>query len=175
MKAPHPEVMIGESAMTTPEDKKPPVLSWTKALIFWVSVTILFILGASVFPQISKVFGLALPDPEQTAWRYEGWAALLWALIFGTISFYIGALIARHMKITVSHLLSAVVGGIYAIVFAPLVMLTPLEPSDNFLGKISVAWYLLFPAVGIILGALLPKRFHSGQDPKNSSSNEEQT
>jgi len=121
------------------------------ALIFCGSVIVLFyagLIGSSGFQRLPM---------EQTIFRYGGTAVLIWLLLIGSVSFLIGVLVARRLRRMRARWLSAVIGGAYSLVFVGLSMLVPLARGSTG-SKAQIAFLLLFPALGLIAGALLLKR-----------------
>jgi len=143
--------------MTDPSERSTPWPGWVDVLIFCGTVILFLYVGILGLGMLSDLLGFSRVPTEQTMFRYGGTAVLIWLLVVGSFSFLIGGFIVRRQRRTRARWLSAVVGGIYPIVMVFLSMFVPMQRGSP--GAIAlVVFLLLFPAVGLVIGALKLKR-----------------
>ena len=143
--------------MASADDPNAPWPDGFDVLLFCGAIAIFTFGGIATFGILSDLLGLARVPEAQSMFQYGGTAVLIWLLFAGTFSFLMGGFVVRRMKRMRARWLSGVVGAIYAFVFTGLAILVPIS-RGGLAGPVLVAFVLLFPAVGLILGSLKLKR-----------------
>lgn len=97
-------------------------------------------------------------------WQYgrEGFAVRF--MILGSISFAIGALIAKFIWNEPARWVSATLGVFYSMCIYLAVVYLP-RPGGSFNGGLFLAWIFLFPIVAILLASFGSRRSNHGVQP----------
>jgi hypothetical protein len=121
---------------------------------------LIFCAGVTAFVYVAlaalQLLGVAPPAQEQTLFRYGGTAVLIMLLLVGSVSFLFGGLAARYLKRARARWLSGGIGGAYSLVTVVASAFIPLS-QFGIGGKVLGVFILLFPAIGLFLGALTLK------------------
>ena len=139
--------------MTNPSERRIPWPGGGDVLIFCGSIILFLYIGIIGLGTLSELLSFSRLPTEQTMFRYGGTAILIWLLFVGTISFLIGAFFVRRLRRIRARWLSAVVGSIYSFVVVALSMFVQMQPRSSASVAL-VVFVLLFPAVGLVIGAL---------------------
>jgi len=143
--------------MTAPDNRSAPWPGWIDLLIFWGSIIVALVGGIVALDALSDVLEFATVPEKQSIFQYGGTAVLVWLLFVGTLSFLVGGFAVRRMRRARARWLSGVAGALYAFVFVALSLFVPMS-RGSLGGQVFVAFFFLFPAVGLLLGSLRLKR-----------------
>ena len=150
--------------MTSPSEHGTPWPGSIDVLVFCSGIILFLYVGIEGLGRLADLLSVSTTPMEQTMFQY-GWTGVLSGhLIVGTISFLIGAFFVRRLRRMHARWLSAFVGSIYSFVIVALSMFTQIQPRSP--AAIAMGAFLyLFPAVGLITGALTLKRSNLSLQP----------